>query len=78
MAGIQLRPRLGAAGEVSAHPLETYLSDCYSVRATGANALETSFYPVFSTLFNEVGRHQNAGTKADIRASARTAEKLRQ
>lgn len=40
---------------MSAHPLETYLSDCYSVRATGANAPETSFYPALSTLFNEVG-----------------------
>jgi len=42
---------------VSTHPLETYLSDCYSVRATGANAPETSFYPALSTLFNEVGGH---------------------
>lgn len=42
---------------MSTHPLETYLSDCYSVRATGANAPETSFYPALSTLFNEVGGH---------------------
>lgn len=42
---------------MSAHPLETYLSDCYSVRVTGANAPETSFYPALSTLLNEVGRH---------------------
>jgi len=42
---------------VSTHPLETYLSDCYSVRATGANAPETSFYPALSTLLNEVGGH---------------------
>ena len=42
---------------MSTHPLETYLSDCYSVHATGANAPETSFYPALSTLFNEIGGH---------------------
>ena len=42
---------------MSANPLEAYLSDCHSVRATGANAPETSLYPALSTLFNEVGGH---------------------
>ena len=42
---------------MSIHPLETYLSDCYATRATGANAPETSFYPPLSALLNEVGRH---------------------
>ena len=57
MARVQLRPRPGAFGEVSVHPLEAYLADCHAVRATGANVPETSFYPALSTLFNEVGRH---------------------
>lgn len=40
---------------MSVHPLETYLTDCHAVRATGANAPETSFYAALSTLLNEVG-----------------------
>jgi hypothetical protein len=38
------------------HPLETYLTELRDIRSTGANVLETSFYPALSNLFNEIGK----------------------
>lgn len=40
---------------MSTHPLETYLADCRAIRATGANAPETSFYPALSALLKLQG-----------------------
>ena len=36
--------------------LQTYLSELYSVRATGAGVKETSYYPAVSNVFNALGK----------------------
>ena len=42
--------------KMSVNPLESYLKECHDIRATGAAVAETSFYPVLSNLFNEIGK----------------------
>jgi len=42
--------------KMSVNPLESYLKECRDIRATGAAVAETSFYPVLSNLFNEIGK----------------------
>ena len=38
------------------NPLEAYLKEMRDIRSTGAAVAETSFYPVLSNLFNEIGK----------------------
>lgn len=38
------------------HPLETYLAALVEIRSSGAGTKETSYYPAFHALLNEVGK----------------------
>jgi len=38
------------------NPIETYLSEMYHIRSSGAAVKETSYYPTLANLFNEIGK----------------------